>query len=218
MRPLLLSALSISLGLCLSACGGDQHWTVDSNWKGNEPLAKQGSENTFSDGDANTLSPVTPVGDNPDPLTWVGVRLDLSMKPSAPRAVTCGCLAIEVGMPGKQAFLWDGKTPPIGPDALAVAVSTRGVECAAVPDESKRRASISAVDSEGDDVFIEIEDLPEGQPLALGAIIRKPGPNGALYIRPRSKKVGYVPQGEDKRCKIKTATQAPKATSGTEAP
>ncbi len=56
----------------------------------------------------------------------------------------------------------------------------------------------------------EIEDLPEGRPLALGAIVPKPGARGSLYIVPRDKKVRWVPQGNDKRCRVKSPTAAPR--------
>ena len=72
-------------------------------------------------------------------------------------------------MPGKQAFQWDGEMPLIGPDAVVVAVSARGGDCPAEADEGKLRASISGVERDGDDVILEIEDLPEGRPLA-GAV------------------------------------------------
>ena len=38
--------------------------------------------------------------------------------------------------------------------------------------------------------------------MALGAIIPKPGPNGALFLQPRDKKVRWLPQGAGKRCKV----------------
>src|SRR5262249_31370986 len=147
---------------------------------------------------------------------WPGVRHDLSMKPGAPRTPACGCVAVEVGMPGKQAFLWGGEVPTIGSDAVVVAISARGVDCPAEPDESKRRASISAVDHEGDDVIVEIEDLPEGRPLALGAIIPKPGPGGGLYLKAKDKSVRWVPPG--KRCSVSAPIVPPAAQGPSGAP
>lgn len=195
------SSALIGLGLVLAGCGGEQHWTLDSNWQGDDSARQQTSRPDAFDDDTQTLSPV--LGAAPASETWFGVRHDLSIKPGAPRQPACGCVAVEKGMPGKQAFLWDGQVPVIGSDAIVVAVSVRGVECPAEPDEAKRRASISGVERDGDDVIIEIEDLPEGRPLALGAIIPKPGPNGGLYLQPRDKGVRWLPQGgPSKRCKV----------------
>ena len=208
MRPLGTLLLLAVCGGAAAGCSGEQRWTLDANWQGDDPAARRtgSSDGEFSDGSANTFTPVTPGTPGADPKTWFGVRLDLSMRPGTPRTPACGCLAVETGMPGKQAFLWDGQVPSIGADALVVAVSARGVDCPAEPDESKRRASISAVERDGDDVIIEIESVPEGRPLALGAIVPKPGPNGVLVFRPRDRKVPWVPQGEANRCRIKVPT------------
>jgi hypothetical protein len=189
-------------GLTAAGCSGDQSWTKDGSWQGDDAPPQRPPSKTLSPGDDHsTLTPT--VGAAPVGTAPFGVRHDLSMKPDAPRTAACGCVAVEVGMPGKQAFLWGGEVPAIASDAVVVAVSARGVDCPAEPDESKRRASISAVDRDGDDVIIEIEDLPEGRPLALGAIIPRPGPSGALYLQPRDKKVRWVPQGSARRCKVK---------------
>ncbi len=196
-----LTFVLIGLGLSLAGCGGDQSWTKDSSWEGEEGSRRQTTRLDPYESDTQTLAPAG-ASATPDALTWFGVRHDLSMKPGTPRQPVCGCVSVEVGMPGKQAFLWDGAVPSIGPDALVVAVSVRGVECPAEPDETKRRASISGVERDGDDVILEIEELPEGRPMALGAIIPKPGPNGALFLQPRDKKVRWLPQGAGKRCKV----------------
>ncbi len=196
-----------SLCVALAGCGGEQNWTSDPSWQGND--TNTGRTLYGNDGDdAHTLVPAAKAS-VPDALTWFGVRHDLSMSASAPRTPACGCLAVEVGMPGKQAFQWDGEVPVIGADAIVLTVSARGVACPAEQDESKRRASISAVDREGEDVLVEIEDLPDGRPLALGAIVPRPGPSGSLYIVPRDSKVRWVPQGASKKCRVKSPTYGP---------
>lgn len=195
--------ITAALGLALAGCGGEQNWTSDPSWQGEER-----SRTLAPTDDQQTLVPASQPAP-PDALTWFGVRHDLSMSASAPRSPACGCLAAEVGMPGKQAFQWDGEVPVIGPDAVVIAVSARGVACPAEADESKRRASISGVERDGDDVLVEIEDLPEGRPLALGAIIPKPSAKGGLYIVPRDSKVRWVPQGAQKRCPVKSPTAPP---------
>lgn len=205
-------------GLCLAlaACSGEQNWTSDPSWQGNDTS----SGHTLygrDDDDAHTLVPAAKAT-TPDALTWFGVRHDLSMSSSAPRTPACGCLAVELGMPGKQAFQWDGEVPVIGADAVVLAVSARGVDCPAEPDESKRRASISAVDRDGDDVLVEIEDLPEGRPLALGAILPKPGPSGSLFLVPRDSKVRWVPQGAARKCRVKAPTYGTAPANGSGAP
>jgi hypothetical protein len=204
-----LAWIPLGLGLALAGasfvgCGSEQHWSTDPSWQGQDAPRTQGA----SDIEATNLTPTTPNSDDSRGQSWFGVRHDLSMRPGTPRTLACGCLAAEVGMPGKQAFLWDGQVPTVGPDAVIVAISAHGVECPAEPDESKRRASISAVDRDGDDVVIEIEELPEGRPLALGAVIPKPGAGGAVYLQPKNKKVRFVPQGGANRCKIKAPAAA----------
>lgn len=190
-------AAAALLGASALGCGGDQEWRSDMSWQGQDgPMAT--AEPTSRD--AHILPPS---GDaQTTPLTWFGVRHDLTMATSAPRSAVCSCLAAEVGMPGKQAFVWDGSVPTIGSDALVVAVSARGVACAAVPDETKRRASISAVDRDGADVIVEIEELPEGRPLALGAIIPKPDPGGSVYVRGRSPKIPYAQAMQGQKCRV----------------
>jgi hypothetical protein len=197
-----LSLAWFGLGLSLAGCGGDQSWTIDSSWQGEDGARQQTTRLDPYEGDTQTLAPAA-ASAVPDAQTWFGVRHDLSMKPGTPRQPVCGCVSVEMGMPGKQAFLWDGEVPVIGSDAVVVAVSVRGVDCPVEPDETKRRVSISGVEREGDDVLIELEELPEGRPLALGAIIPKPGPSGALYLQPRDKKMRYLPQGAARRCKVK---------------
>ncbi|MBK8253596.1 MAG: hypothetical protein IPK82_13130 [Polyangiaceae bacterium] len=203
--------------IALAGCGGEQNWTRDSSWQGEDPSARQTSRADAYEDETHTLPPGSTTS-KPDALTWFGVRHDLSMNPTAPRTPACGCLAVETGMPGKQAFLWDGQIPQIGPDALALAVSARGFPCPAEPDESKRRPSISGVERDGDNVIVEIEDLPEGRPLALGALIPKPGPNGSLFLVPRDRKMKYLPQGTNNRCKVKTPGSAPDPAAPSPAP
>ena len=115
------------------------------------------------------------------------------------------CLAVEVGPATSPSFFWTGGNPPdIGSDAWAIAVSANGVDClGGDPNGAKRRPSISAVDTENDDVLVEIEDLPEGRPLASGAIIPRPGPKGAVYVRPQNARVIYAKGAFAGRCKVR---------------
>ena len=86
---------------------------------------------------------------------------------------------------------------------MAIALSARGVDCpGGLQDEEKRRPSISAVDQEGNDVIIEVEELPEGRPLATGAVIPKPAAGGAIYVKGRGGAVPYARPGAGGPCKV----------------
>src|SRR4051812_2696294 len=116
MRRLTLLCAGLGLtvaGLAVAGCGGDQAWTKDASWTGDDGPQKPRPSTTLGADDTNAPPPTT--GPAPqDTRSWPGVRHDLSMKPGTPRTAACGCLAVEVGMPGKQAFLWDGEVPSIG--------------------------------------------------------------------------------------------------------
>lgn len=134
----------------------------------------------------------------------VGVRPDLGLAAGTGGA-TCACLVVVVGNPSDARFQWQAGAPKTGPDALAIAVSARGVDCpGGDPDETRRRPSISAVDVEGNDVVVEIEELPDGAPLASGALIPQPGPGGSVLVRGRDKSVVYARAlSGGARCKVR---------------
>src|SRR5262245_34735618 len=154
--------LCAGLGLAVAGCGGDQTWTKDASWQGDDSPPKTPPSTTVGGDESDTPTP-TPAAPAQDTRAWPGVRHDLSMRPGTPRTPACGCVAVEVGMPGKQAFLWGGEVPTIGGDAVVVALSARGVDFPAEPDEGKRRASISAVGRAGRGVITELERLPTGR-------------------------------------------------------
>lgn len=146
-----------------------------------------------------------PLDAKPATRALVGVRPDLGLANGSGSA-TCSCLAVVVGNPTDAAFQWQAGAPKTGSDALAIAVSARGIDCpGGDPDETKRRPSISAVDIEGNDVVIEIEELPEGAPLASGALIPLPGPGGSVFVRSRDASVIYARplSGGGARCKVR---------------
>lgn len=132
----------------------------------------------------------------------LGVRHDLLLADGAHTA-RCHCLAVEVGPAADRRFFWMSGAPTLGADAVAVALSARGIACSGGDAEEKRRPSISAVDQSGDDILIEVEDLPEGRPIAAGAVIPKPGPNGGVYVRPRNAKSIYAKGAPGGRCKVR---------------
>jgi hypothetical protein len=101
-------------------------------------------------------------------------------------------------------FFWMGSPPRVDEDATVIAIGAQGVSCpGGNPDEHRRRPSISAVDQENDDIIVEIEDLPEGRPLASGAVIPKPGPRGGVYVKPSEPSVFYGRGPNRYRCRVK---------------
>jgi hypothetical protein len=193
----LLAAIAAAAAASAAGCGGGKHATADSFWssgpneEGTRPL-RETEELTDS-----TMTPLTPTE---DVAAWVGVRHDLMLAPSPGRKERCSCLAVEVGDPKDPRFQWVAGPPEIGDGAMAVALSARGVTCpGGNPDEEKRRPSISAVDQDGNDIVVEVEELPEGRPLATGAVIPKPAGGGSVYVKGRSAAVPYARGG---RCKV----------------
>lgn len=143
--------------------------------------------------DVETLTPgEKPMGEAAGPPTSFGVRHDLWLADSAERKASCACLTIAVGPATDMVMSWREGAPEIGADGLAFAMSPTGVDCPNGPaDAAARRPSISAVDSEEGDVVVEIEDLPEGRPLAWGAVIPKPEKGKGVYVRAKNAKTPY---------------------------
>lgn len=197
-----LAALIATFGL--GACSGEQQepqprWPVDDNWTA-EPGVGDGKPGRAS---ASLAAPQPLDETNPGARALVGVRLDLSLSAQAPQA-RCPCLAVEVGSPTDAKFLWQAGAPSVAKGALAIAVSARGVECpGGEPDERRRRPSISAVDVEGNDVIVEIEELGEGPPLASGALIPDPAPGGSVYVRGKSRDVPYARTPSGAPCRVR---------------
>jgi hypothetical protein len=185
------------LGIAPLACGASRTG-ADADWTA-EPLPK---DRPFRVTEAlNAAQPLDPNEGKQQGL--VGVRHDLMLAKVA-REPRCSCLAVEVGAPTDSRFFWMGSPPKVGSDAVAIAIGAQGVSCpGGDPDERRRRPSISAVDRENDDILIEIEDLPEGRPLASGAIIPAPGPRGAIYVRPRGPGVIYGRHQGAGRCRVR---------------
>jgi hypothetical protein len=189
--------LFLFLALAPLACGGSQR-ASDADWTP-EPQAKN---KRLRDVEALGGGQVDPLENRAPAL--VGVRHDLMLS-NDPHEARCNCLAVEVGAANDaKKFFWLGSPPDPGPDALTVAVGSRGVACAGGPsDDHQRRPSISAVDMIEDDVIIEVEDLPQGRPIASGAIIPKPGAKGAIYIRPHKNNAFYGRNPGVARCRVR---------------
>jgi len=197
-------ALTALAALAGAGCGGDQKMAAEANWSPEPPE----SERSLRETDALDGEEAGPQALNTKPAAaraLVGVRPDLGLA-SGTGGATCACLAVVVGSPSDPVFQWQAGAPKTGADALAIAVSARGVACpGGDPDDTRRRPSISAVDVEGNDVVIEIEELPDGAPLASGALIPLPGPGGSVFVRGRDKSVVYArpSSGGGARCKVR---------------
>ena len=198
-------------GVFLAACGGNQHAGAAAFWEGDtvDPAApavqtgakKKAPRRALGAADEFSGAPSTP--QERGPSSWVGVRHDLSLARAESRKERCSCLAVEVGEARDPRFQWAAGAPETGADTLAIALSARGVPCpGGAPDEESRRPSISAVDQEGSDIVIEVEELPAGRPLATGAVIPRPAPGGAIYVKGRSAKIPYARAVGGARCKV----------------
>jgi hypothetical protein len=128
-------------------------------------------------------SAVAPPPAAPPGAQFLGVAHDLSMSPGAPRTAVCRCLAVVYGPPNDAKFAWQGGTPVGDHDAIAIAIATDGVSCAS--SKPPLRASISAVEYDGADIVLVVENVGEGRPTMHGAIAAAPGPNGAIVVRTR---------------------------------
>ncbi|KYF70531.1 hypothetical protein [Sorangium cellulosum] len=198
-------------GVVLAACGGNQHAGATAFWEGDtvepsRPKEQEGAKQkaprrAFGTPDDYGGAPTTP--QERGAASWVGVRHDLALASAASRKERCNCLAVEVAEAGDPRFQWAAGAPETGADTLAVALSARGVSCPGGPaDEERRRPSISAVDQEGNDIVIEVEELPPGRPIATGAVIPRPAAGGAIYVKARSAAVPYARAAGGARCKV----------------
>ena len=177
------------------ACSGAER-AADPNWSNEKAEVNRPLRETE---EMSGIAALAPSSSQPGLL---GVRHDLLLSEGA-HATRCNCLAVEVGPAADPRFFWTAGAPTVGTNAVTVALGARGVPCEGGAPEAQRRPSISAVDQIGDDVIIEVEDLPQGRPLASGAVIPRPGPNGDVYVRPRDAKVIYARGAPGGRCKVR---------------
>ncbi len=134
--------------------------------------------------EAAATAPTPPPPSALQETAYFGVARSLTLKPGQ-RAPACSCIDAVVGNANDPAFDWHGQAPQVGPDALVIALSAEGVQCAS----QGRGPSIAAVELREHDVIVVIEEFRETRPLALGAIIPNPGAQGHVYLHPR----GHVP-------------------------
>jgi hypothetical protein len=192
--------LAILGASALPACGGSSSFLEDEDW----------SRERGPDGGAwrevETLNANSPPPPGRLQRFMDGVRHELTMAPNAQPTARCACLDVAVGSPTDPAFRWDTEAPEVSAAQMAVAIRGEGARC---PDGSTlpagRRPSIRAVDRDGADVIIVVEELPAGRPLALGAVTTMPGPGGSVYVRPATRALSYgVPAGSRELCKVHT--------------
>ncbi|MBI4957026.1 MAG: hypothetical protein HY908_33740 [Myxococcales bacterium] len=126
-----------------------------------------------------------------------GVRHDLALRADAAPDAQCACLDAAVGDTHDARFQWSGEVPDLSPDQLVVALRrSEGPGCPPMTyGVDVKRLSIAAVDIWEPHVVVVVEELAYDRPQALGAIVRKPQPGGALYLRPRTpdKEYGKAP-------------------------
>ncbi|MCU0690987.1 MAG: hypothetical protein MUF54_06245 [Polyangiaceae bacterium] len=166
MRTSMLIAL-LAIG-AVSACRASVN--VDAKTSAKEPSEPSASPTS------QALSGPTAV-----PATdYFGVarRLTLTARQREP---VCACVAAHVGNANDPDFDWHGKKPAVGPDALVVAVGSHGAAC----DSDGRGPSVAAIEQSNHDVIVVLEEFRDSRPVAFGAIVPNPGPEGGIYLRAR---------------------------------
>lgn len=174
----------------------DRDWTVDHGFEADDAKLRD-VETLFGEAESDV---------DHFNATPRGVRHDLALGEGATPDTRCTCLDVVVGKPSDRRFAWAAERPTISPETLVVAVRTEGSECSG---DKPRRPSIQAVDVQGEDVIIVVEELGGERPQALGAIVKKPGPDGHLWVRSRkvrNKALPYARSGDPQRdmCRIAT--------------
>jgi hypothetical protein len=199
--PFVLAALALG-------CGPQQRSPERAGWSDelSDPTGQVGRQTEVMGPAAPEAEPAHLTATPSGPPTQLGVRHDVMIAPSAPHQPTCACLAVVMGAPDDARLSWQNERPRVGEDAAVVALSARGVACHGLPEDAPRRPSIAGVERDGANVVITVEELPEGRPLATGAVIPRPGPGGAVFVRPKGARVPYArtssPGGGD-RCKVR---------------
>ncbi len=112
----------------------------------------------------------------------IGVYHALSLTKEAASKPTCRCMAARVGGATDPAFAWTTKPPTVGEDAFVLAISDEGTPC---DWEGKRGGpSIRAVEQDGANVIVTIEEVRGGIPTARGAVVQRPqGGDGWVIFR-----------------------------------
>lgn len=149
-------------------------------------------------------SVVTTSRDTTVATTRIGVTHKLALTPEASQQARCRCLAAAVGSPGDPAFQWRGEAPSVGDDAFVLGISSEGTPC----DWPKRGRgpSIMAVEEEGGNVIVTLEESRPGIPAARGAVVRRPGSAEPWVIFRTESRLPYdtpLPGSGDAVCRIR---------------
>ncbi len=194
----LLGVVALTLG-----CAAQNDFREDADWTKDKPQEGGKWREVESLFDATESQ-----GERPD-QSLRGVRLDLTVAANQTPDKRCSCLDVVVGRPQDPKFRWAGMRPSISHKNIVVALSTEGSQCLGVG--PNRRPSIQAVDTEGRDVIVVVEELPANRPQALGAIVPKPRPGGSIFVRSRKTKRAKLPYAQSNEvhgmCKIVSRTE-----------
>ena len=132
----------------------------------------------------------------------VGVVHNLSLTQQAAQTATCRCMAVALGSADDPAFQWRGTAPSVGDEAIVLGISGDGTPCD--KPVGGRGPSIKAVEEEGGNVIVTIEEARHGIPLASGAIFRRPPGEGWVVFRAGRLPYADVPPGSnDTSCRLK---------------
>ncbi len=199
------ASVVLAATVCFGGCGGRQQQFTDHDWT-KEPVPEQAAWR-----EAQSLFRATESDAGQSNYELAGVRLDLTKVPEAPADVRCPCIDAVVGTAGDGKFRWAGERPTISGKHLLFAFTTEGSQCSTAIAGASLRPSIQAVDTRGGNVVVVLEELAADRPQALGAIIPRPAPGGAVYVRPRRVRKRPLPYAQSVRGKMCLAYRRPGA-------
>jgi hypothetical protein len=188
-------AIAYLLTACLPSCKASVKTEVNAGAK----TKKTGFEE-LEDMQNLNQAPALPESSAQTETEYFGIARRMSLQAGVQEA-NCQCVAGVVGFGNEPFFQWFGEKPFIGSDALVVAISAEGIPC----EQKGRGPSIAAIDRDGQDVVVVLEEFKDTRPIARGAIIPNPGSGGSVYLRARGKAPYGRPfpgQGTRGLCKI----------------
>jgi hypothetical protein len=136
------------------------------------------------------LSPPAPG----DQAPFIGVVHDLSFGSAADASAVCSCLALTYGRPNSSKFKWRSGPRKFDKDTMAIAISSEGIACNMMvggKEKTLAPASIAAIEHDGNDIVVVVEEATHGKPVARGALVKRPDPGASIAVRG----LGGVPFG-----------------------